>query len=168
MRSSSPRIALIAALDTRQAIGQDNALPWKISEDLKRFKALTWGKPIVMGRKTAQSLGRALPGRSNIVLSGHQSPPFEGMRVARNPAEALALAGPAPEVMVIGGGQVYGLFLPLAHVLHLTWVDTEVERPDAYFPAIDMEDWEEVRREEYGPTPTQPLAFRFVDYQRVR
>ena len=163
----SPAITLIAALDSKRAIGQDNALPWHIPQDLQRFKALTRGKPLIMGRKTAESLGRALPHRANIVLSRSNASPFEGMVVAPTVDQALALAGSAPEVMIVGGGQVYELFLPRAQVLRLTWVDTQVERPDAYFPELEPGQWVETFREEHSPSVGQPLRFRFVDYRRI-
>ena len=122
------RISLIAALDRHHAIGKGNELPWRLPDDLKRFKALTLGKPVLMGRKTAQSLGRALPGRTNLVLTRSGSVPFEGMRAVDSVEAAMvaARAEGAEELCVIGGGEVYALTLPLAHTLHLTHVDTVV------------------------------------------
>lgn len=167
MKTPSPRVTLIAALDSHRAIGQDNQLPWHLPKDLKRFKELTRGKPVIMGRKTAQSLGRPLPHRVNIVLSGSTRAPFDGARMAHSPAHALDLAGDAPEVMIIGGGQVYSLFLPLATLIRLTWVDTVVEGPDAHFPEFASGEWAEVSREECLPDDSHPFAFRFIDYMSL-
>lgn len=159
-------ITLIAALDSHRAIGRGNTLPWRIPEDLKRFKALSKGKPVIMGRKTAESLGRALPLRTNIVISRKGTLPFEGMLSASTAGEALRLAGDAPEVVIIGGGQIYSMFMPIANRLRLTWVDTVVPDADAFFPAVDMRQWTEVFRENHSATPEQPLSFHFVDYDR--
>ena len=107
-------LALIAALDRNGAIGRDNGLPWRLPDDLKRFKALTLGKPVLMGRRTAQSLGRALPGRRNLVLTRSGAVPFEGMQAVATVAQAVAIAADdgASQLCVIGGGEVYALCLP--------------------------------------------------------
>lgn len=159
-------LTLIAALDSHRAIGRGNDLPWSIPEDLKRFKALTNGKTVIMGRKTAQSLGRALPWRKNVVLSREGTVPFAGMHPAKTVDEALGLAGKADEIMVIGGGEIYSLFLPQANRLRLTWVDTVVEGADAFFPDFDEQEWMEVGREFHPASAQQPLAYAFVDYVR--
>jgi len=114
------RISLIAALDRRRAIGRDNDLPWRLPDDLKRFKALTLGKPVLMGRKTAESLGRALPGRLNLVLTRRSGVPFDGMQAVASVDEAIAIAEAqgADELCVIGGGEVYALTLDRADMLH--------------------------------------------------
>lgn len=118
------KITLIVAFDRNNAIGRDNELPWKLPDDLKRFKALTLGKPILMGRKTAQSLGRALPGRLNLVLTRSAQVPFEGMQAVASVDEAIAQADAsgAQELCVIGGGEVYRLTMELADVLAVTEV----------------------------------------------
>lgn len=165
-----PRISLIAALDRRRAIGRGNALPWRLPDDLKRFKTLTLGRPVLMGRRTAESLGRALPGRENLVLTRSGRVPFSGMRAVASLADAFAaaLAAEAPELCVIGGGEVYALALPQADALHLTHVDTEVEGADAFFPAWSASEWRP------GPVARHPadarhaFAFAFVDYARRR
>ena len=115
------RLSLIAALDHQRAIGRGNALPWQLPDDLKRFKALTLGKPILMGRKTAESLGRALPKRRNLVLTRSGRVPFDGMEAVASidAARGLAHADGADELCVIGGAEIYALALPLADVLHL-------------------------------------------------
>lgn len=162
----TPPLTLIAALDQNRGIGQGNRLPWSIPDDLRRFKALTNGKPVVMGRKTAESLGRALPWRRNIVLSRQGTVPFAGMHPATTVEAALAEAGNVDEVMIIGGGEIYALFLPLAVRMRLTWVDTVIAGADAFFPAFEATDWLEVGREFHPPTAEQPLGYSFVDYVR--
>lgn len=161
------RLSLIAALDREHGIGQDNQLPWQLPDDLKRFKALTLGKPILMGRKTAQSLGRALPGRANLVLTRSGQVPFEGMQAVASVDEALAFAAAsgAEELCVIGGGEVYRLTMAQATALHLTWVDTTVAA-DTHFPALDPARWVEVAREPHAADARHAFAFDFVDYAR--
>ncbi|MCC8448471.1 dihydrofolate reductase [Xanthomonas translucens] len=163
-------LTLVAAIDNARAIGRDNDLPWRLPDDLKRFKALTLGKPVLMGRKTAQSLGRALPGRLNLVLTRSGQVPFEGMQaVASLPAaiEAAQASG-AGELAVIGGGDIFALALPHAEMLYLTHVDTLVEGADAYFPAFDPAQWEVVARQAHAADAKHALAFAFVDYRRRR
>ena len=144
---STPRVVLVAALERHGAIGRANALPWHLPRDLKRFKALTLGHAVLMGRKTAESIGRALPGRRNLVLTRAARAPFEGQEVVASFDEARRLAGDT--LMVIGGGEVYALALPHADVLELTAVDTVVDGAHAFFPAFDENDWREVFREEH-------------------
>ncbi|MGH8084777.1 MAG: dihydrofolate reductase [Lysobacter sp.] len=162
-------LVLIAALDRNGAIGRGNDLPWRLPDDLKRFKALTLGKPVLMGRKTAQSLGRALPGRRNLVLTRSGAVPFEGMQAVASVDEALALAGEddAAELCVIGGGEVYGLCLAQAMRMHLTHVDTVVEDADAFFPAFDPAQWQVLARDAHAADAKHACAFEFVDYQRI-
>jgi dihydrofolate reductase len=162
---AAPIIALVAALDRHSAIGRDGQLPWRLPDDLKRFKALTLGKPVLMGRKTAASLGRALPGRRNLVLTRSGGVPFAGMDAVASPEEALALTAGEP-LMVIGGGEIYALMLPLATVLNLTHVDTEVDGADAFFPRIAPSDWEVISREMHAADARHAQAFEFVDYRR--
>lgn len=158
-------VSLVAAFDRRRAIGRDNQLPWRLADDLKRFKALTMGKPVLMGRKTAQSLGRALPGRRNLVLTRSGQVPFAGMEAVDSLQRAVELAG-GGELMVIGGGEIYALALPLATTMHLTHVDTEVSGADAFFPAFDPADWTVARQGAYPPDARHEHAFEFVDYSR--
>ncbi len=164
-----PRLVLLAALDRNSAIGKDNTLPWHLPNDLKRFKALTLGKPVLMGRKTAESLGRALPGRLNLVLTRSGHVPHEGMQAVASMEEALALAAQAgaAELCVIGGGEIYALTLPQAQAMHLTHVDTLVEAADAFFPAFDTSEWIETAREMRMPDARHALGYAFVDYRRV-
>ncbi len=160
-------IALIAALDRRGAIGKGNALPWHLPDDLKRFKQLTLGKPVLMGRKTAQSLGRALPGRRNLVLTRSGQVPFEGMEAVVSLEDARIAARDAEALCVIGGGEIYALTLPVATVLHLTHVDTIVEGADAFFPEFDRDAWSAVSREARAADAKHAFAFEFVEYRRT-
>ena len=162
-------ISLIAALDREHGIGKGNDLPWRLPDDLKRFKALTLGKPVLMGRKTAESLGRALPGRENLVLTRSGRVPFQGMRAVASVEEALRIArdGGAGELCVIGGAEVYALALPLADTLHLTYVDTVVADADAFFPPFDIDGWKAVARESHPADARHAFAFEFVDYLRA-
>lgn len=162
------RIVLIAALDRHRAIGRDNDLPWRLPDDLKRFKALTLGKPVLMGRKTAESLGRALPGRLNLVLTRSGRVPFDGMQavVSVDDAMRIAAAQESDELCVIGGGEVYALTLDRADVLHLTEVDTEVQDAHAFFPTFDPAIWQEVAREPHTADAKHAIAFDFVEYRR--
>ncbi|ATE74730.1 diacylglycerol kinase [Lysobacter capsici] len=162
-------MVLIAALDRKHAIGRDNALPWRLSDDLKRFKALTLGKPLLMGRKTAQSLGRALPGRRNLVLTRSGEVPFAGMEAVGSTEQALELARAdgAAELCVIGGGEIYALCLPSASRMHLTRVDTEVEGADAFFPRFDRDEWREVARESHRADERNEFDVEYVEYVRL-
>ncbi|HEY5972088.1 MAG TPA: dihydrofolate reductase [Pseudoxanthomonas sp.] len=162
-------ISLVAALDRKRGIGKGNDLPWRLPDDLKRFKALTLGKPVLMGRKTAESLGRALPGRANLVLTRSGHAPFDSMQVVASIEEALqiARANDADELCVIGGAEIYALTLPLADRLHLTHVDTVVEDADAFFPLFNAADWQVVACESHPADAKHAFAFEFVDYLRL-
>ena len=160
-------LCVIAALDRRGAIGRGNALPWHLPDDLKRFKALTLGKPVLMGRRTAESLGRALPGRRNLVLSRNDAVPFAGMERVADLDEALTAVGDADALWVIGGGEIYALCLPQATRLHLTHVDTEVADADAFFPAWSPAEWRVVGEQAHVADDRHAFAFRFTDYIRV-
>ena len=157
-------VSLIAALDRNRAIGWQNQLPWSLPNDLRRFKALTLGHAILMGRKTAQSIGRALPGRSNLVLTRSSQAPFDDMIAVSSLAEALDRAN--DRLFVIGGGEVYALALPLADALHLTHVDTTLDRADAWFPDFDASAWQAVEHGAHSPDARHAHAYRFVDYRR--
>ena len=160
-------ISLIVAASTDNVIGVAGGLPWHLSDDLKRFKALTMGKPIVMGRKTYESIGRALPGRQNIVITTQDEYAADGCDVVASVEEAIAVAGDADEVMVIGGGEIYRLFLPLAERIHMTRVDVDVEG-DTVFPEISDEVWREVAREEHRADDANDHDFAIVTYSRTR
>ena len=159
-------MSLIAALDRNHAIGRDGAMPWHLSDDLKRFKQLTLGKPVLMGRKTALAIGRALPERRNLVLTRGTQTPFADQQPVASIMAAVELAA-REELMVIGGGEVYALALPLATRMHLTWVDTVAENADAFFPDFDARAWREITRTSHAVDARHEFAFDFVDYERA-
>ena len=159
-------ISLIVALDRNFAIGRDGAMPWHLPDDLKRFKALTLGKPTLMGSKTARAIGRVLPGRENLVMTRGGTPPYAGQRVVHSLDEAVRVAGEG-ELAVIGGGEIFTLALQRATHMYLTWVDAAVERADAFFPRFDPREWKETARVEHPADARHDHAFAFVDYVRA-
>ena len=164
---SQPRVAMIAALADNRVIGRGNALPWHISADLKHFKRTTLGKPIIMGRKTFESIGRPLPGRRNIVVSRRADFRPDGVSVVGSAEQAVALARAVAleegvdEVVVIGGEQLYRSLLPLARRLYLTEVHRDVDG-DAWFPPLDA-GWREIERQ---PGSEGEWRFSFVTLSR--
>ena len=158
-----PRLTLIAAVARNGVIGKDNALPWRLPEDLKRFKALTMGHPIVMGRKTWESLGRPLPGRSNIVITRDKNYRVEGATVVHSVESALEMAQDATEVFVIGGAEIFTMTLPRANCLQLTELDADFDG-DVRFPAFDRSQWRTTFHEAH--LGTDGLAYAFVTYER--
>ena len=155
------RISLIVALARNRVIGRDNQLPWRLSADLQHFKGLTMGKPIVMGRKTYESIGRPLPGRTNIVVTRDSSFSAEGCRVVHSIDEALVTAGGADEVMIMGGENLYSQLLPRADRLYLTEVQAEVSG-DAWFPEFDQTQWQELERESHRADEKNEFDYDFV------
>ena len=160
-----PRLVLLAALDQNRTIGKDNALPWHLPDDLRRFKKLTLGHPIVMGRKTYESIGHPLPGRTNIVVTRDRALAIPEAVIVHSLDDALEVAGAAEDVFVIGGEEIFRLALPLAQRLELTEIDTEIEG-DAWFPEWDRAAFTETARESHTD-PATGLAFSFVTYERV-
>lgn len=165
---------MIAALAANGVIGRDNSLPWHLPEDLKRFKALTLGHPVIMGRKTFESivavLGRPLPGRANIVITRSAAlagarPEWTNVVVAASLDQAIAAAGETDEAFIIGGAQVYSMALPRARRLYLTEVLSPAQG-DAFFPARNPADWREISRER-GPESIPGLRYEFVVYERL-
>lgn len=155
-----PRVALIAALARNRVIGAGSRLPWHLPADLKRFKQLTMGAPVIMGRKTHESIGKPLPGRRNIVVTRRAGAQWDGCDTAHSLAAALAAAGDAPEAFVIGGAELYAAALPLADRMYLTHIDADYAG-DARFPEFDPADWRETAREPGS-------GFAFVTYERTR
>lgn len=166
--ASPPRITLAVAVADNGVIGRDGALPWRLPEDLRRFKAATMGRPVVMGRKTFESIGRALPGRLNIVLTRQPGWRVDdaGVRVVPDLPSALAAAGDAPEVTVIGGAEIYALALPRASRILLTEVHAAPEG-DAYMPPFSREGWREVARERFAADERHAHDMSFVVLDRV-
>jgi dihydrofolate reductase len=160
------KISLVVAVSKNGVIGRDGGLPWHISSDLRRFKEITMGKPVIMGRKTWESLPkRPLPGRRNIVLTRAAHAIGEGAETVASPAEALALVHDVEEVCVIGGGEIYRQFLPLAQRIYLTEVDLEVDG-DTLFPALDG-NWKEATREVHsrGEKDSAGFVLRVMERQ---
>lgn len=171
MVAAVPLAVMVAAAENG-VIGRENGLPWHLPEDLRYFREVTMGKPIVMGRKTFESIGRPLPGRTNIVITRNRAYSAGGIRLAASLDEALALAREvaradgAPEVVVIGGAEVYREALPRADRLYLTEVHAEVAG-DTRLPAIDWSQWREVRRERHEAAAPNPYPYSFVVYDRL-
>jgi len=166
------RTALIVAMSRNRVIGRNNALPWYLPEDLRYFKQVTYGKPIIMGRKTQESIGRPLPGRQNLVVTRDPDWHREGVTVvhsldeALTQAEAQAFIDGVEERVVIGGSQIYAEALPLANRLYMTEVHAEVEG-DTFFPEVDWDQWHEVSREDLPATENNPFPYSLVTYDRA-
>ena len=133
-------VSIIAAMDRNRLIGNKNQLPWHLPADFAHFKAVTMGKPIIMGRKTFESIGKPLPGRTNIVLSRNPDTKFEGVVCVTSFEEAIDAVSEAEEVMIIGGSTIYEMLLPRINRMYLTYVDAEFEG-DAWFPEFDKNQW---------------------------
>jgi dihydrofolate reductase len=160
------RLALIVAMTRRGLIGRGGGLPWKLSADLKRFKALTMGHHLIMGRKTFGSLGRALPGRTSIIVtrqSGYESSP--GTLVAANLDEAIGLAAGDQEPIIIGGGEIFKLALPCVDRLYVTWVEAEVAG-DTWFPTWNESDWRMTHCEAHPADAKNEYDTTFCVYDR--
>lgn len=166
MAARRPLISLIVAMAKNGVIGRDNQLPWRLPADLAHFKRVTMGKPMIMGRKTWESLPGLLPGRRHIVVTRDKAYRAEGCTLVNSLDQALAAAGEAAEVMVVGGGTIYKEMLPRADRLHLTLVDAEVEG-DARFPEIDFSQWRECTRESHPADERNPHSYTFLELERV-
>jgi dihydrofolate reductase len=156
-----PRVNLIVAWAHNRVIGRAGSLPWHLPEDLRRFKQTTMGHPIVMGRRTWDSIGRPLPGRRSIVVTRNPHWTAAGCERAASLGQALALCEGAPEVFVIGGAQLFAQALPRAQRLILTEIDADFEG-DTFFPPIDLAAWRETAREHLAPGAGRPYAVDFV------
>jgi dihydrofolate reductase len=164
-------VSAVAAVARNGVMGRQGKLPWVLPRDLKRFRVITWGKPIIMGRATHESLGRALPGRTNIVLTRQPDYNAEGCLVAhcRDEALALANAGGAEEAFVIGGSEVFKEFMPWCQRIHLTLVDGRFEG-DVFFPVdlLSRPEWELVHEETWPPEPPDRPGARYQILERRR
>lgn len=165
------KLSMIVAAAQNRVIGRENALPWYLPNDLKYFKQTTLGKPIIMGRKTYESIGKPLPGRTNIVITRQEGYQPEGVKVvhsveeARDLAENVCLIDGQTEAMIMGGAEIYTLALPHADRLYLTEVHADVEG-DAYFPEYDKSEWQEVSRENFSAEGANPYDYSFVVYDK--
>lgn len=156
---------MIAAMDRNHLIGNNNQLPWHLPADFAHFKSTTMGKPIIMGRKTFESIGKPLPGRTNIVLSRNPETQFEGVVCVNHFEDVLAAVPEAQEIMIIGGSMVYEMLLPQADRLYLTCVEAEFEG-DAWFPAFDKDQWLEVESLTRPADEKNAYACRFVTLEK--
>ena len=159
-------VSLIAAIAANRVIGNRGELPWRLSDDLARFRRLTLGHVVVMGRATFMSMGRPLSGRRNIVLSRDPALRVPGCEVAHSPEQAIAAAGD-DEVFVIGGASVYAHFLPLADRMYLTYIDADIPG-DTLFPDVAWDEWRIIADSTPAAGPAPALPHRFVDYERKR
>ena len=160
-------LSLIAAVARNGAIGKDNTLLWRLSEDLQFFKRTTMGCPVIMGRKTYDSIGRALPGRRNIVISRNAQWTAAGVDTVASLQAALKLVADADKAFVIGGAQIYAQALPLVQEIVLTEIGRDFEG-DAFFPEWDRSQFEEVAREAHRSPPPVEFDYAFVTYRRLR
>lgn len=160
------QLSIIVAMDRNRVIGKGDALPWHISSDLKNFKNITMGKPIIMGRKTHESIGRPLPGRENIILTRDKTYQVEGCTVLHSMDEIFKHCKNVEEVMVTGGSEIYNMSLEQASHLYLTEVHTEIEG-DTFFPEFDRSEWKEVSREDFSADEKNEFDYSFVLLERV-
>lgn len=165
-------LVVVVAVGENDVIGHGDLIPWRISSDMKRFRALTMGKPLIMGRRTFRSIGRPLPGRDTIVVTRDPGFAADGVLVAADLAAAVALAAEAAqrrgtgEAIIAGGGEIYAALLPAARRVHLTRVHLS-PAGDVHFPVLDPALWREVARERPEPGERDEAAFEFIDYERI-
>lgn len=173
----APKLSIIVAMARNRTIGINNTLPWRIPEDLRHFKSLTMGHHIIMGRKTYDSIGKPLPGRTTVVVTRNRelkiatwpqpqgNMPPTGCIVAHSLAEAIEACAGDPEIFIAGGAELYTQALPHASELYITELQHDIEG-DAYFPELDWSKWREIAREQRSQVEPQPLKYHFVTYQR--
>ncbi len=170
--SGAVDLVAVVAVGENGVIGHGDLIPWRLSSDMKRFRALTLGKPLLMGRRTFRSIGRPLPGRDTIVITRDAAFAADGVEVARDLPEAVALAAAAArrrgvgEAIIAGGGEIYRALLPATRRVHLTRVALS-PAGDVHFPVLDAAEWRVVARERPEPGPKDEAAFEFIDYERI-
>ncbi|RZL98560.1 MAG: dihydrofolate reductase [Pedobacter sp.] len=160
-------ISFVVAAAKNNVIGKEGQLPWTLSNDMKRFKNITWGMPVLMGRKTFESLGKPLQGRTNIVLTRNEQWSAPGITVVKTVEEAISIVEKmeVKELMVIGGGEIFSKLLPKADMIYLTRVDAEPDG-DAFLPEIKESDWELLRRQSFPADAKNSFGYAFEDWQR--
>jgi len=158
-------VSIIVAKSENNVIGSDGQLPWHLSEDLKKFKSITMGKPMIMGRNTFESIGKALPGRKNIILTRNLNYSAENVCVVNTAEKAIEACGEQEEIMIIGGGEIYKVFLGITNRLYLTNVDIEIEG-DVFFPEINLSRWNLISREDYPKTTHREIGFSMEILER--
>lgn len=161
------KLAIIVATDQQGLIGKENDLPWKLSADLQYFRRVTMGKPIIMGRNTHESIGRALPGRKNIIVTKNKSYQAEGCTVVHSIPDALLACEQVEEVMIMGGASLYEQFLPQADKLYLTQVHASLTG-DTWFPDWQKNEWSELSREDYQADEKNDYAYSFIVYEKLK
>ncbi|MDO8601068.1 MAG: dihydrofolate reductase [bacterium] len=161
-------ISIIVAIANNWVIGCKNALPWHLPADLKHFHQLTAGKPVIMGQKTFESIGKPLPGRTNIIITLDNNYAIPGCLVVHSVGESLEAAKGFEEVMIIGGASIYKQFLPLADRLYLTLIEADIAGADAFFPEINYSEWNEVERVKNEPDKENPYPYTFLTLERRR
>ncbi len=164
-KNANQKLTMIVAASENDVIGVDGDLPWRLSSDLKRFKKLTMGHHIIMGRKTYESIGRLLPGRTTVIVTRQKSFDAPGAKVVHSIESALEACGDDANPFVIGGAAIYGLATPLVDEIQLTRVHVEVQG-DTYLPQIDWEQWESVSCERFKPDGKNDFAYSFEVHQR--
>jgi dihydrofolate reductase len=165
--SYDSRLSIVAAMARNRVIGAGGGIPWHLPEELKRFKRLTLGHHIIMGRKTWESIGRLLPGRTTVIVTRQRSYRVPGAKLAHSLDEAIAACGADEEIFVIGGAELYAQALGRAGRLYLTTVDAEIAG-DTLMPDIPLGDWREVSAESFAADARHPYSFRCVTYERIR
>ena len=158
-------IAIVVAMAKNRTIGINNALPWRIPADLQHFKTLTMGHHMIMGRKTFESIGRPLPGRTTVVVTRTRNLEIDGCIVAHSLQEAVTACASDPQIFVVGGADIYAQALGLAGTLYVTEIQQDVAG-DAWFPEFDRSEWHEMSREAHHQETPQSLDYHFVEYQR--
>ncbi len=161
----NPKISILVAMAKNRTIGVNNALPWRCPEDLKHFKTLTMGHHMIMGRKTFDSIGKPLPGRTTVVVSRNAELKIEGCVIAHSLQKAIAACTGDPEIFVVGGAELYQQAISLVDTLYITEIQQDVEG-DAHFPEFDTSVWQEISREVRSQETPQPLKYHFVTYRR--
>ena len=160
------KVSIIVAMDKYGAIGKGGDLPWKLGTDLKKFKEITMGKPIIMGRKTFESIGKPLPGRKNIVMTTSENwDDVEGVVKVNSIEEAMEAAGNSTDIMIIGGGQIYKLFMEIATHFHITFVKTKIDNPDVFFPKVNNENWKILNEQDYPKSEVDEYEFTYCHYE---
>ncbi len=159
-------ISIIAAIGKNNELGKENKLLWSLPADMKHFKDTTSGHTVIMGRKTFESIGKALPNRKNIVITRDTNFKSEGTEIAHSLEEALEKTNTGEEVFVIGGGEIYKQAINIANKLYITHIENEDKEADSFFPIIDKEIWQETKKEEYKKDDKNPHDYSFVEYEQ--
>ncbi len=159
------KVSIIVAMARNRTIGINNTLPWRIPEDIRHFKALTMGHHMIMGRKTFESIGKPLPGRTTVVVTRNQDLKIDGCVIVHSLKDAVAACAGDDEIFIVGGAELYAQALLLTDTLYITEIQQDVEG-DAHFTGLDDAAWEEVAREQHSQIEPQSLEYHFVTYQR--